>query len=195
MIKINLAKDMSLAVPNETNMVMEASENNNKEVIIKVGTMFSLVIILFIYENMSVSSKKDELKQINKELATLNQKISKFGKVSEVVQKVTSKKKEIEGQIEQIRLLSQARLTQLKVLDALQSLMPDKTWLKGIVLEGTDLTLIGYSLNSDGIPLLIRALDESVFFKEIDVKTAAQEKTADGTFNKFEITCKLGGQI
>ncbi len=197
MIKVNLAKDMAITAPSETAVAMEMDSDKElqKEILIKVVSMLSLVVVLFIYEKFSLSAKKDELKRLQRQVNSVQAEVAKFGKVSEVVAKVTKEKRAIEEQINIIRGLSKTRLTQVKVLDAIQSLMPDRTWLRGVSLKGTEVKLEGFSLTSDGIPLLIRALDESVFFDEIDVETAAQEQTADGTFNKFEISCQLGGQL
>ena len=83
MIKVNLAKDMAITAPSETAVAMEMDSDKElqNEILIKVVSMLSLVVVLFIYEKFSLSAKKDELKRLQRQVNSVQAEVSKFGKV------------------------------------------------------------------------------------------------------------------
>lgn len=198
MIKVNLLKGAGGA-PNISAMGGSSDSGAlTPEVKKEAGKRFAVIAAglaaLYIYNIFVVSAQQDRLAAINAEVAAIEAKKAALGPTTPLVEKYNAEKKTLEGQLDVLRVLARNRLREVKALDAIQSLMSDKTWLRELKTDNGVLSMSGYSLTDDGITELIRALDSSVFFSDLVVKSTSEEKLDTTVVKRFDVEFKIGAR-
>ena len=197
MIRVNLLKSAGAtgSVANSSSGAGDApSPQTQKEAVKRFGVILGAIAILYLYNMFVVSAQQDRLAAINSEIAGIEAQKTALGPTTPLVEKYNAEKKTIEGQLEVLRVLARNRLREVKALDAIQSLMSDKTWLRELKTESGNLSMSGFSLTDDGITDLIRSLDNSVFFSDLIVKSTSEEKLDNATVKRFDVEFKIGAR-
>ncbi len=122
-------------------------------------------------------------------LAQATQKeMDRFEPQLKQVEEFKKTKGEIEQKLDVIQGLNQARSGPVHMLDELATHTPDRIWISKISVHGGRLTMEGMSLDNELVALFLTALEESPYFKSIElVETQAKEK--DGfRLNAFEVS-------
>jgi type IV pilus assembly protein PilN len=193
-IKVNLLKSAGATVGISAGPGESPSSEIQKQAGMRLGVILGAIAVLYVYNMFVVSAQQDRLKAISQDIAQIEQKKASLGPTTPLVEKYNAEKKTIEGQLDVLRVLARNRLREVKALDAIQSLMSDKTWLKELKTEGGSLSMSGYSLTDDGITDLIRALDSSVFFSDLVVKSTSEDKVDNAIVKKFDVEFKIGAR-
>ncbi len=116
------------------------------------------------------------------------QEIDRFAPQLAQVEQFKKTKSEIEQKLDVIQGLNQARSGPVHMLDELATHTPDRIWISKISVHGGRLTMEGMSLDNELVALFLTALEESPYFKNVElVETQAKEK--DGfRLNAFEVS-------
>jgi Tfp pilus assembly protein PilN len=93
-----------------------------------------------------------------------------------------------------MKALSRTRLRELKALDFLQTMIPERVWLNSLDYIDEKFRLKGLALTDDDLTDLIQALDKSSFFSEVVLLQAKETTSRDGTLKNFELTTTIEGQ-
>jgi len=114
--------------------------------------------------------------------------IERFGPQLKQVEEFKKTKAEIEQKLGVIQSLHEARSGPVHVLDELATHTPDRIWISKIAIHDGKLRMEGMSLDNELVALFLTALEESPFFKNVElVETQAKEK--DGfRLNAFEVS-------
>jgi type IV pilus assembly protein PilN len=117
--------------------------------------------------------------------------IQRFEPQLKQVEEFKKTKAEIEQKLDVIQNLHDARSGPVHVLDELAANTPDRIWVNKVNIESGRLTLQGMSLDNELVALFLTALEESPFFKGVElVETAAKDK--DGfKLNEFEVSAVM----
>lgn len=173
---------------------ISVSPAEQKEAGKRLGVILAAVALLYLYNMFVVGAQRDRLQAINAQIAGIEAQKTALGPTTPLVEKYNAEKKTIEGQLEVLRVLARNRLREVKALDAIQSLMSDKTWLRELKTENGVLTMSGYSLTDEGITELIRSLDTSVFFSDLIVKSTSEERIENTVVRRFDVEFKIGAR-
>lgn len=193
MIRVNLLKAAG-ATANVSAGSLGVPIEVQKQAVVRLGAILAAIAVLYIYNIFVVSAQRDRLTAINAQTANIDAQKVALGPTTPIVEKYNAEKKIIEGQLNVLRVLAKNRLREVKALDAIQSLVSDKTWLRDLATENGVLKMTGYSLTDDGITDLIRSLDSSVFFSELIVKSTTEEKIENTVVKKFDVEFKIGAR-
>lgn len=119
---------------------------------------------------------------------TTQQEIDRFGPQLKQVEEFKKKKGEIEQKLDVIQGLNDARSGPVHMLDELATHTPERIWISKISVHGGRLNMEGMSLDNELVALFLTALEESPYFKDVElVETQAKEK--DGfRLNAFEVS-------
>jgi len=100
-------------------------------------------------------------------------------------------KAEIEQKLDVIEGLNEARSGPVHMLDELATHTPDRIWISKVSVHGGRMLMEGMSLDNELVALFLTALEESPYFKSVElVETQAKEK--DGfRLNAFEVSAVL----
>ena len=125
----------------------------------------------------------------SRELALATQsEIQRFEPQLKQVEEFKKTKAEIEQKLGVIQSLHDARSGPVHVLDELATHTPDRIWVSKIAIKSGKLSLEGMSLDNELVALFLTALEESPYFKNVElVETQAKDK--DGfKLNAFEVS-------
>jgi type IV pilus assembly protein PilN len=116
------------------------------------------------------------------------QEIDRFGPQLKQVEEFKKTKSEIEQKLDVIRGLNEARSGPVHMLDELATHTPERIWISKVRVQGGRLEMEGMSLDNELVALFLTALEESPYFKDVElVETQAKEK--DGfRLNAFEVS-------
>jgi type IV pilus assembly protein PilN len=125
-------------------------------------------------------------------LAVETQKeIDRFAPQLKQVEEFKKTKAEIEQKLNVIQGLNEARSGPVRMLDELATHTPDRIWISKIEVHASRMLMEGMSLDNELVALFLTALEESPYFKDVElVETQAKEK--DGfRLNAFEVSAVL----
>ena len=197
MIKVNLLRNLAVAqgvTPADSSFAgLGASDaNTQKQAATKAVVMLVFPIFLYVYETFNLSTLRGELATVRTAIEQIDAEKGKFGDLGPRVDKYKKEKARIDEELAVVRGLALSRLREVKSLDALQSLVPQKTWLNKVAIEGTKVKVEGFTTSAEGISELIGALDRSAFFSKIEPKSTSQEMLPSGPAKRFELEFRVG---
>ena len=115
------------------------------------------------------------------------QEIDRFGPQLKQVEEFKKTKAEIEQKLDVIQGLNEARSGPVHMLDELASHTPDRIWITKIIVKNGRLQMEGMSLDNELVALFLTSLEESPYFKDVElVETQAKEKNGF-RLNAFEV--------
>lgn len=199
MIRINLLRSMGVSGVG-TNIGTSASVGGEiisvdvrRQAAIKVAIILLFPMLLFIWEKLRINALQSDQVQIQQKVTAVEAERASFGSTAPRVAKANKLKEKMQKEIKVIRELARNRLREVKALDQLQTILPDKTWLSAIKIEGGKITLDGYALNESAITDLMAALNSNAFFSEVQPKGQAQETNKLlGQVTKFGFEFRVG---
>jgi type IV pilus assembly protein PilN len=123
--------------------------------------------------------------------AETQKEIQRFEPQLKQVEEFKKTKAEIEQKLNVIQGLNEARSGPVRMLDELATHTPDRIWLSKIEVHNGRMLMEGMSLDNELVALFLTALEESPYFKDVElVETQAKEK--DGfRLNAFEVSAVL----
>jgi Tfp pilus assembly protein PilN len=204
MIRVNLLKNLGSSVStsaganfNLTGLSispMGSADQNEliKLAVIKVLAMLALVFVLKGYEFYNLANLKGQVAQTQAEAEAVKKKIASFGDVAQSIQKFTEQETQIEKRLGVIRDIAKNRLREVKTLDNLQSMIPNRTWIKQLILDNGKVSLSGYSDSEQDVTDLMKNISSSALFSSVYPKSNSLEEKAGSSLRHFELEFKLG---
>lgn len=196
MIKINLATSTSGSMP-AAGAGVYSSEGFSSPEQVRRDALLRLIVILagpallYFYETQNLPSKQAELsskQQMLSELQVYNEK--QAASVAEI-KKFKEDEALIEARIAALEKISVDRQREVKVLELLQTVIPEKAWLTRIQLDPDGVQLQGLALSDFEVSSFLDALTRSVFLMDVNLLSSS-EVVQDGVpLKKFEISCLL----
>jgi Tfp pilus assembly protein PilN len=196
MIKVNLLRSVGLEQGSGAGGVSIAVESLSPEMkrqaTIKTICILIFPLLIYLYERLQISELDAAVQKVQAQVAEVEQEKSTFGDTGPKMEKFATDKKRIDRQLDAVRVLTKGRLREVKSLDALQSLVPSKTWFKQVAIEGNLIKLTGYTSTDEGIVNLSKALETSALFSKVESKAAVQETLVTGPVKRFEFEFRFG---
>ena len=158
----------------------------------KIIVMLILPIIFYVYDNIARSDLEKQLADTRANAEKLTAEKAKFGDTGVKMEALTKEKKVIDEQVDAIKVIARTRLKEVKSLDALQTLTPQRTWLNKISINKALVKVTGYTSGDDGIAEMIRGLENSSFFSKVEPKSTSEEKVGTTVVKKFELEFRVG---
>lgn len=192
MIEVNLLKGN--AVTSGFDVKALADEGDQKTAVLKILVALLPVVGLYVYEGQVKEGKQNEFSRLQQQTTDVRARMEGLGNALELVERYKLEKKKLKDQIAVIRRLSRERLREVRALDALQSLVPQKAWLTNFEIDGTKVKIEGLALSDAAVTDFVEGLEESLFFDEVILGSTVEEKTSAGPLRKYELSCSLGKQ-
>jgi Tfp pilus assembly protein PilN len=115
-----------------------------------------------------------------------------FGDAAPIVQKYNEQKESLEKQIKVLESLTENRLREVKLLDAVQSITPPKAWIEHISITNGKASMSGFAPEESAVSGLYRSLEANVLFSNVKVKSEAIESPNVGLVQRFEFSFNAG---
>jgi len=175
----------------------ESTPVNPILLIIKIAICFMFVIGLFVYESINIPKLKNQLEEENKSLMQLTEYNNKAAMAVAEIKKQQEHKALIEKQIASLDGLSKVRLKYIKVLDLIQSHLPDKIWFSSLKTRDNLLEVTGTAFSENDITNFLDGMGKSIFFSDVSMLSSEDVIGKDPNqkkLKKFTINFTLEGK-
>jgi Tfp pilus assembly protein PilN len=161
------------------------------DLLVKIVMALVPFLLVMSYDYYAANMRQSALAAANAELTDARQKLESLKPQVEAVQKFQENKKKLQSKIDVIRSISRERLKNVKALDALQTIIPPKVWLRKLVISDNRISFDGNAVEDIDVSSFMQGLEESVFFANVTLKIVESEKTKEGVTKKFSIEANL----
>ncbi|ASD64636.1 PilN domain-containing protein [Bdellovibrio bacteriovorus] len=198
MIKINLASQASTSGGGSIGASLGISSDSfmgadeiRKEALKRLVLLLIGPLALYIYENQNVPGKVAELNSKNQILAELQTYNAKAADSVAEIKKFKEDEALMEARISALEKISKDRQREIRVLDLLQTVIPEKAWLTRVQVNPTRVNIQGLALSDFEVSQFLEALTKSVFLMDVNLVSSSETVTDGVSLKKFEISCLL----
>ncbi len=127
-------------------------------------------------ENEAIARTQDELNQLRRTLG----EVAQYKKLQG----------ELEGKLDVLAKLQSARSGPVRLLDELSSALPERLWLTSFRETGGSITISGVGLDERTVAELMRNLERSPFYSNVELRVIEQTTQGDQRLHRFDLTCR-----
>jgi type IV pilus assembly protein PilN len=152
------------------------------------------MVLIWTYGELVVPQKREVLAaktQDYNKLVDYNKKQS--ASVAEI-KKFQEDESLIESRILVLNKLSKDRYKEIRVLELLQQVIPEKAWLRKVKIGQQKLMLEGTALSDFEVSKFMESLTKSAFLVDVNLITSSEMIVAGISYKNFEIGCLLEEQ-
>lgn len=196
MIKINLARKKGTGTgtgggeSTESHFeIHDSAASTQKSALVKLVLMFVFVGALMFYENQNVTAYQAEMIKQSAKITELQTDLENKKSVTAGMDVIEKNAQVLEQKLSIMKKLSRVRLREVKSLDYIQSIVPEKVWFSNIIFDDTKLVLQGYAVSDEDLNELTKGLENSVQFSNVIILQSTDMKVANSSFKQFEISC------
>ena len=165
--------------------------SNKRDLLIRLGMVLIPIVIMFGYREYLNHSAKGELASLQEKLVSLKTQLQKLDPQVKETERFQDEKKKVLSQLEIVKKLSKERIKNVKSLDALQSLIPPKSWLTSVKIIDNKVEIEGLATDDIILSDFMQALGNSIYFSNVSLVTSDEIKTNEGVAKKFSLRCNL----
>lgn len=176
MIKINLIGDRT-------------SSDFNAHFQVAIFVLSLAVVIIF---GWTYAAHLDyEIAYLKQSDSILRSHLTDLKKQTKTVRDLEKKREVLKNKLFVIDDLKNRKVGPVKVLDQLNSAIPEKSWLLEIRDKGGTLRIDGLALDNQTIADFIKQLEKSELFKRVDLLEARQEEVRGVKMKHFAVSAKI----
>lgn len=198
MIKINLASTSSttssFGIGSGQSFAGEGlltAQELRKEALKRIFILFIGPAALHLYEMQNIPAKYFELDTKTKTLNELRVYNAKQASFVAEIKKFKEDESVIEARIAALEKISKDRNREIRVLDLLQTVIPEKAWLTKVQVLTDRVNIQGLGLSDLEVSVFLEALTRSALLIDVNL-VSSSEVSKDGVLLKnFEISCML----
>ncbi|MBV2167465.1 MAG: PilN domain-containing protein [Bdellovibrio sp.] len=198
MIKINLASSASIGTGASLGASIGISSDSflspdqiRKEAMKRLVLLLVGPLALYIYENQNIPAKVADLNAKNQVLTELQSYNSKQAASVAEIKKFKEDEALIEARISALEKIAKDRQREIRVMELLQTVIPEKAWLTRVQISPEKVNIQGLALSDYEVSTFLEALTKSAFLMDV-ILLNSSEVVQDGvTLKKFEISCLL----
>lgn len=176
MIKINLLGDDS-AVDNSGRLMLMAYAAS--------------VVVFFVICAVLNSSAGGEIQALNQQVEELDGKLARLKVVTAEVKDLEKKRKGLNDKLVVIALLKKNKRGPVRVLDDLNSALPERSWLLDAKESGNSIRLTGMALDNETIATLMKQLESSDYFDGVELVESRQATREGARIRAFAINSRV----
>ena len=123
--------------------------------------------------------------------ATTQRQIDEFGPQQRQVEEYKRVKADIEQKLSVIDTLADQRSGPVRMFDELATHIPERVWVSKIVIGESEITIQGMSLDNELVALFLTGLEDSAYFKDVELAQTEAREQEGYKLNAFEVSAKL----
>jgi type IV pilus assembly protein PilN len=154
--------------------------------ILGAALLGSIVIVSLYHIKLS-----GDVKEAEAAVAATQKQIESYEPQLKQVEEYRKTKAEIEKKLEIIGRLEASRSGPVHVFDELATHAPPRLWLTKLEVRGGKITIEGMSLDNELVALFLTALNESVYFKDVELRETQAKEMSGYKLNEFELSAML----
>ncbi|MEN0058247.1 MAG: PilN domain-containing protein [Bdellovibrio sp.] len=199
MIKINLASsaatgiapNMSAPLSSGGEVFSGGPEETRKEALKRLVLLLVGPLALYIYESQNIPTLLGALNVKRQALSELESYNAKAAASVAEIKKFKEDEALIETRISALEKISRDRQREVRVLDLLQTVIPEKAWLTRVQINPDRLNIQGMALTDFEVSTFLDALTRSVFLMDVNLVSSSEVVQEGVTLKRFEISCLL----
>ena len=187
MIRINLLKSDRTDAPRAAGLpapkIKEKKERKPLEFNYSLIILLGIVAIaaLFYTQNKSLKTEKDLLEQAQQQKNQLRDVVTTLDQLEQ--QRAVFEKK-----ISLINTLKSRQTIAIDILAQLSRSLPEWVWLTEASYAGDTVTVKGRAINNNLVAEYISRMEESPYFRNVNVPSSTQKTTGNNVYYEFTIT-------
>ncbi len=161
---------------------------------VKIAICLMFVIGLFIYESINIPKLKSQLEEETQKLNQLAEYNNKASLAVAEIKKQLEHKTLIEKQIASLDGLSKVRLKYIKVLDLIQTHLPEKLWFLNLKAKESSLDVTGLAFSENEITSFLDTMGKSIYFSDVSMQSSedvVDQSAKQNKYKKFNIVFTL----
>lgn len=196
-IRINLATSQVAAPASFSSSIgmsgdsFASSDDVRKEALKRIMIILIGPLGLYLYEMQNIPTKQAELASKNQVLQELiNYNAKQAASVAEI-KKFKEDEVLIETRISALEKISKDRQREIRVMDLIQQLIPEKAWLTRLQINPDRVVIQGLALSDFEVSTFLESLTKSVFLMDVNLVSSSESITDGVSLKKYEISCVL----
>ena len=151
---------------------------------LSLALTFLLMLVVFLYQFYRSSSVAGELAALRTEIAGMEAQVKEVAELQKKVADVTQKNQVIED-------LTKKKAGPVRVMESLSSVIPEKLWLTEFKETGGTLVVTGQAIDNQTVADLLRGLQASIYFANVDLVESVQTEPEKTPFKKFSVKSQV----
>lgn len=168
-------------------------ESSSKDTIIKIIVMLIWGIGLYSYEIYNIGNLETTNQKLTADVTRVSNEIARIKPEVEKAKGLQAENNELNKKIELVKELGKLRLREIRAIDHLQNIVPEKVWFNKIEFKDDRFFVEGISANDAELDKLLKGIRSFGTFQDVLLAKAVEQKTKQGTLKQFEITSNLAG--
>jgi Tfp pilus assembly protein PilN len=172
---------------------LDAGPRVSNDAIIKILVMLIWVVGLYVYEWVNIDSLTTRNNQIQAQVNALTEEANKLRPEVEKSKGLQKEGNDLERKITLVKELGALRLREIRAVDHLQNIIPERVWFSSFRFSQGKFQVEGVSANDQDLDKLLDGLRSYPTFQDVLLLRAVETKSKQGTMKSFSITSNLGG--
>lgn len=155
--------------------------------VLQVGLYLGSIVIGAVICALMYRSSATEVEQLTRETDELSRTLTQLQETTTEVRNLESKRAELNSKLAVIATLKRSKAGPVRVLDDLNSALPERSWLQEIREVGGKLRLTGLALDNQTIAAFMKDLETSDFFDGIELVETRQHEREGVKISSFTL--------
>ncbi len=151
-------------------------------------TAVCIVLMTCFFVHQTALARLEDRRSEKHELDT---KLAKLKKITQEVAELEQKKKTLREKLHTIATLKAKQHGPVRILDDINTAIPERAWLLLVKEKGGYLTIDGVALDNQTIAMFMSNLGKSKFFGEVGLNHATTHKVDDVKLKKFSLSVQV----
>lgn len=202
MIKVNLLKDAgkkqkgsiggdSTILDSEFKTSLSGAMGGEQALVKRIIFAVVPIVLVFAYTWYVEHGLKSNIDTLNSQIQSTDAQVLALKPQMDVIEQLKSEKNKISTEVNTIKDLSQKRYVYLKILDSMQSLIPEKAWITKMDVKDQMVSIEGRATEDAVISSFMQSLEESAFFSNVTWINSEEVNENQGVVKSFSIRFSL----
>lgn len=191
MIRINLNRSRVAAGDEASSIGLEPTVSvSARDVLVKILVVVLGTAGLMLYErqnldqlNLDLAQVQAQDQQVKAQVQAKSAELAKLKDIEPLAQGLNDK-------LNLLREYSKQRITELQSMDYVQSIIPERVWLRAVHFDNHRFQFMGNAVETVDLTEFVSKLENSAYFKDVIVVQDREKKVQSGMIRDFEFTAR-----
>lgn len=127
--------------------------------------------------------------QIKEEISRNQNESFRLKKVLGEVSQFKKRQAELRGKLDVLDKIKQGKTGPVHLMDDLSSAIPDKVWIDSFKENNGTVAITGGGLNEEVVAQFLKDLEDSPYYKDVELQVIQQDSRGSIKTQKFSLTC------
>lgn len=163
-----------------------------KQGMLRLIVVLLVPVAMFVYQTMTIPELQAQVQEKTTALSEMQEFNSKAEASVQEIKKFKEDEAKIQARIKYLDTVSRGRQIEIRVMDLVQQVIPEKVWLVKLEFREGKVQLTGLAMSDFEVSTFMEAMAKSVFFSDVKLESSAEQVVDGISLKKFEILCQMG---